>query len=146
MTNPLNKDVDIHSSQEDRLNEALFGLDEEIDTETADDILASYGISSEELVADFKLLIQQEVRENYGNVEKKKEFENQLRVLKDILNYMRASDPELIEPKTLIQGFLKGEIQPRAKPSFAFRNKGKEGISSKDKQILDELEKELDEE
>ena len=96
----------IQKSEKDLIDDALLGLDEDIETELAEDILASYGISSEELVVDFKLLIQQALRENYGNAEKKKESENLLMVLKDISNYQRANDPKQIEPKSLIQGFL----------------------------------------
>jgi hypothetical protein len=130
----------IQKPEKDLINDALFGLDEEIDSETAEDILNSYGISSEELVSDFKLLIQQELRENNGNEEKKKESENLLQVLKDISNYQRANDPKQIEPKTLIQGFLDGTMQAKLKPSFDFRNKSKDGVSENDKQILRELE------
>lgn len=136
----------IQKSEVDLINDALLGLDEDVDSEMAEDILNSYGISSEELVSDFKLLIQQELRENNGNAEKKKESENMLMVLKDISNYQRANDPKQIEPKSLIQGFLDGSMPAKLKSSFAFRNKSKDGLSENDEQILKELEKELDEE
>lgn len=142
----MSENAKILKPDEEAINEALFGHYEEIDSETAEDILVSYGVSSEDLVSDFKLLIQQELRQNHGNNEKSKESDNLLMVLKDISNYQRANNPEQIEPKNLIQGFLDGTIKTKLKPSFAFRNKSTDGLSENDEQIVKELENELDEE
>lgn len=146
MKNDLDGNPKIKKTEEEIINEALFGIDEEIESETAEDILASYEINTEDLVTGFKLLIQQEIRENYGIEEKVTESENLLHTLTDISNYERTNDTKNIEPKTLIQGFLDGTILPKLKPSWDFRNKTKDGLSENDKQILKDLESELDEE
>jgi hypothetical protein len=139
MTNPLYENLELEKK---KLDEALFGLDEEIDTETADDILDLYGINCEKLVTDFKLLIQEEIRKENGKAEKKKEVENLLSTLKDISNYQRANDAKQIEPKTLIQGLLDGTFLPNLKPSWDFRNKSDDGLSENDKEILKDLDEE----
>lgn len=142
----MNKNQKIQRTEEEIIDEALFGIDEDIDAETVEEILNSYDINSEDLVNDLKLKIKHELKENYGNNEKEQESENLGRVLRDISNYQRANDPKQIEPKSLIQGFLDGTIQKKLKPSLDFRNKSKDGISEHDKQILDDLEKENEEE
>lgn len=136
----MNENLKIQKSEEEIINEALFGADEDIYIETAEEILASYNINTDDLVNDLKSRIQQELRENYGKKDKEKDSGNLGNVLRDISNYQRASDPKQIEPKSLIQGFLDGTMQTKLKPSFDFRNKSKDGISENDKQILKELE------
>jgi hypothetical protein len=136
----MNENLKIQKSEEEIINEALFGADEDINIETAEEILASYNINSDDLVNDLKSRIQQELKENYGKKDKDKETGNLGNVLRDISNYQRANDPKQIEPKSLIQGFLDGTMQAKLKPSFDFRNKSKDGISENDKQILKDLE------
>jgi hypothetical protein len=142
----MNENLKNQKSEEEIINEALFGADEDIDMETAGEILASYNIDCDDLVIDLKSNIQQELKENYGRKDKEEESENLGKVLRDISNYQRANDPKQIEPKNLIQGFLDGTIQSKLKPSYDFRNKSKDGISQNDKQILEELDSELDKE
>lgn len=136
----MNENLKIQKSEEEIINEALFGADEDIYIETAEEILASYNMSGDDLVNDLKLRIQQELKENYGKKDKEKDSDNLGKVLRDISNYQRANDPRQIEPKSLIQGFLDGTMQAKLKPSFDFRNKSKDGISENDKQILKDLE------
>ena len=136
----MNENLKIQKSEEEIINEALFGADEDIYIETTEEILASYNINTDDLVNDLKSRIQQELRENYGKKDKEKDSDNLGNVLRDISNYQRANDPKQIEPKSLIQGFLDGTMQTKLKPSFDFRNKSKDGISENDKQILKELE------
>jgi len=136
----MNENLKIQKSEEEIINEALFGADEDVDIETAEEILASYNINSDDLVNDLKSKIQLELKENYGKKDKENVSENLGRVLRDISNYQRVNDSKQIEPKNLIQGFLDGTMQAKLKPSFDFRNKSQDGISENDKRILKELE------
>ena len=129
-------------SEIEKIEDAVFGSEEEFDENLARDIAETYDISAEDLVEKIKLRMQTEVRRrsrnNEGNIE------NLTRAIKSIGNYQRKNS-ELEEPKSLIQKIRDG-IDLDLRPSFAFRNKSKDGLSENDEQILKDLEKELDEE
>lgn len=129
-------------SELEKIEDAVFGSEEEFDENSARDIAETYDISAEDLVEKIKLRMQAEVRRRSQNNERN--IENLTRAIKSIGNYQRKNS-ELEEPKSLIQKIRDG-IDLNLRPSFAFRNKSKDGLSENDEQILKELEKELDEE
>ncbi len=145
---PMNNNLDIQKSEEEIINEALLGRDEEIDAGTAEEILASYNISCEDLVIDFKLKIQQELRENYDKPEKVVISQNLGRLLKSISNYQRANDVSQIGPKTWVQNILDNTLNiiSSNKTELAFRNKNDEENSENDNKVIDELKSDLDKE
>lgn len=129
-------------SEIEKIEDAVFGSEEEFDENLARDIAETYDISPEELVEKIKFRMQAEVRRRSQNNEGN--TENLIRAIKSVGNYQRKNS-ELEEPKSLIQKIRDG-IDLNLRPSFAFRNKSKDGLSENDKQILKELENELDEE
>lgn len=136
-----------NKSEEDKIKEFFFGSDEEIDDETAKEILDSYNVSSEELVNDFKLKLQEELRQNYDKPDKDGESKNLANVLKDINNYQRAKAPKEIEPKSSIKDILNGIFNLDSSQTLVTNYRNKEGKTSQsDEQILDDLESELDKE
>jgi len=140
MTNEKNSMSD-QKSEIEKIEDAVFGS-EEFDENLARDIAESYNISPEELVEQIKTRMQSEVRQRSQSNEGK--TENLIKAIKSIGNYQRKN-AELEEPKSRIQGlFDGGNLNLRS--SFAFRNKSKDGLSENDKQILKELEGELEEE
>lgn len=141
MTNEKNS-MSNQKSEIEKIEDAVFGSEEEFDENLARDIAESYNISPEELVEQVKIRMQSEVRRRSQNNEEKPE--NLLRAIKSIGNYQRKN-AEIEEPKSRIQSLFDGSIL-NLRPSFAFRNKSKDGISENDKQILEDLESELDEE
>lgn len=129
-------------SEIEKIEDAVFGSEKEFDENLARDIAETYDISPEELVEKIKFRMQAEVRRRYQNNEGN--TENLIRAIKSIGNYQRKNS-ESEEPKSLIQKIRDG-IDLNLRPSFAFRNKSKDGLSENDRQILKELENELDEE
>lgn len=141
----MTKDKNSMSNQKseiEKIEDAVFGSEEEFDENLARNIAETYDISPEEIVEKIKFRMQAEVRRrsqnNEGNIE------NLTKAIRSIGNYQRKNS-ELEEPKSLIQKIRDG-IDLNLRPSFAFRNKSKDGLSENDEQIMKELEKELDEE
>lgn len=126
----------------EKIEDAIFGSDEEFDENLARDIAESYDISAEELVDKIKFRMQSVVRKRSQSNEEN--TENLLKAIKSIGNYQRRNS-EVEEPKSLIQRIRNG-IDLNSRPSLAFRNKSKEGLSENDKQILNDLESELEKE
>ena len=129
-------------SEIEKIEDAVFGSEEEFDENLARDIAETYDISPEELVEKIKFRMQAEVRRRSQNNEVN--TENLIRAIQSVGNYQRKNS-ELEEPKSLIQKIRDG-IDLNLRPSFAFRNKSKDGLSENDRQMLKELEDELDEE
>jgi hypothetical protein len=129
-------------SEIEKIEDAVFGSEKEFDENLALDIAETYDISPEELVEKIKFRMQAEVRRRSQNNEGS--TENLIRAIRSIGNYQRKNS-ELEDPKSLIQKIRDG-IDLNLRPSFAFRNKSKDGLSENDRQILKELENELDEE
>jgi hypothetical protein len=145
----INERKDISECNEDeidKIQDALFGADIDIEEETAERILESYNTSGEEIVDEFKSLLQKEIRQNNGLKEKDQENENLLYFLRDITNYQRAQSPESVEPRSWIKGILdKGNATSLiTRNAYSFHRRGKDKLSEHDREIIDDLESELD--
>jgi hypothetical protein len=134
--------------EEKMMFDALFGSDEEMNDETAREILDSYNISNEELISDLKSKIQGELKENYGKPEKDVESQNLGKILRDISNYQRANDISQIEPKTWVQSILDNTLNTISpnRNQLAYRNRNDENDCENDNKVIDELKSDLDKE
>jgi hypothetical protein len=130
----------------ERLRETIFGSDYEVDDELADEILASHNISSSELVEEFKLRMQAELK---GEFEETGKINQSLEAaLKSIRAQQQGSKPLPIKAESWIDGLLGGAISSTSGSQVLFSfHKQKEGeVSASDRVLLDELERELDQE
>lgn len=129
-------------SAREELFDAILGPDEEMDDEQADEILRSYNLTGSQLVEEFKLRLQAELK---NHLQATNEVSKPLEALKSIREQQRAAEPEPVEADSWIAGFLGGGISPSTQPQLLYSfHKQKEGaVSANDKKILDELETEL---
>jgi hypothetical protein len=130
----------------ERFRETIFGSDYEVDDQLADEILASYNINGSELVEDFKLRVQAELKRDFeatGGVNKSLEA-----TLKSIREQQRASKPLPIEAESWIDGLVGGATTSTSggRVLFSFHKQKEGDVSASDKVLLDELERELDQE
>jgi len=126
--------------------DTAFGPDEEIDIDLADEILGSHGISGGELIEEFKLRLQAELRSHYQETnEISKPLET---ALKSIQEQQRASQPAPVNADSWIDDLLGGDIpkSSQLKPQYSFHRQKEGAVSANDKKILDELEGELGQE
>jgi len=128
----------------ERFHETIFGSDYEIDDELADEILTSHGINSSEMVEDFKLRVQAELKRDFettGKVNKSLEG-----ALHSIREQQKASKPSPVKAESWISSLLGGATVSSAQSEVLFSfHKQKEGeVSASDKMILDDLERELE--
>ncbi len=133
-------------SERERFLDAILGSDEEMDVELADEILASHDITGSELVEDFKLRLQAELRSHYQETnEISKPLET---ALKSIQEQQRASQPKPVKADWWIDSFLGEGISSSAQSQlqYSFHRQTQGAVSANDKKILDELEGELTEE
>lgn len=131
-------------TEKDRLSEALFGPDEEIDEECSTEILDAYGITPSELVNEFKKRVEAEAQKL--RVQGKSvpvPMQNALKNLRSVT----ANKSEAVEPSQHIDNLLAGTLpaSKTAKNAMSFRGlKQGDKIVPEDQQILDSLEEELE--
>ncbi len=132
-------------SEREELFDAILGPDDEMDDELAEEILSSYDLTGPQLVEDFKLLLQSELKHHF---EETNEISKPLETaLKNIMAEQRASEPAAVEAEPWIGSILAGTVTSSAPAELLYSwHRQKEGaVSEKDKRILDELEGELKE-
>jgi hypothetical protein len=130
-------------SSQESFDEIVFGPEDEMDIETADNILESHNISGAELIEEFKLRLQAELRSHF---EKTNEVSKPLEsALKEIRQQQRASEPKPIQAHSWIGDLLSGDAIASGESKLLYSwHKQKEGlVSDNDKRILDDLEREL---
>ena len=130
-------------SSQESFDEIVFGPEDEMDIETADKILSSHNISGAELIEEFKLRLQAELRSHY---EKTNEVSKPLEsALKEIRQQQRASEPKPIQAHSWIGDLLSGHAIASGESKLLYSwHKQKDGlVSDNDKRILDDLEREL---
>ena len=133
-------------SPREELLDAILGPDEEMDDELADEILRSHNLTGSQLVEEFKLHLQAEIK---SHLQATNEISKPLEAaLKSIREQQREAEPEPVEADSWIAGFLGGTISAGAQPQllYSFHRQKEGAISASDKKILDELETELGEE
>ncbi|MBA2525929.1 MAG: hypothetical protein H0V18_09135 [Pyrinomonadaceae bacterium] len=133
-------------SPREELFDAILGPDEEMDDELADEILDSYNLTGPQLVEEFKLRLQAEIK---SHLQATDEISKPLEAaLKSIRDQQRASEPEPVRADSWIDGFLGGSIVAGAQPQllYSFHRLRQGAATANDKKILDDLEAELGEE
>lgn len=120
-----------------KIDEAIFGNEDDFDEQLASEVIESYGLSAESLVNKLKSKMQDKVRERYANNEKN--IENLNSAIKSIGNYQKRS-LEKSEPDNWIPGILAGAMGNNSQIARAHRPKNSEEPSENDKSILDDME------
>ena len=132
-------------TEEDELFDALFGSDEDIDLNTARDVLETYGVDSSDLVSKLKLRVEAEARKLSAEGKAVPvPVENALRNLRSAAT--KKSKSIDVDPDSYITNLLSGTLPyAGAQPVSSLRGRkpGKK-VSAKDKEILDSLKSELD--
>jgi len=124
-------------SERGKIDEAVFGKEDDFDEQLANDLIASYGLSAESLVDKLKSKMQDQVRERYANNERN--IEKLTDAIKSIGNYQKRS-LEKTEPDNWIPGILAGAMGNNSQIARAHRPKNSEEPSANDKGILDGME------
>lgn len=136
----------ISKTDEDELFDALLGPDEEIDLDTAKDVLQAYGVDSSDLVAKLRSRVEAEAhRLRSEGKAVPVPVENALRNLRNAST--KKSEPDSVDPGSYITSLLSGTLPSAGSQAVASLRGRKPGdrVSSKDKEILDSLKNELDE-
>ena len=136
----------IPKTSEDELFDALLGCDEEIDLDTAKDVLHAYGVDSSALVSKLRSRVEAEARRLRSEGEAVPvPVENALRNLRSANT--KKSEPAGVDPGAYITNLLSGTLPSAGSQAVASLRGRKPGekVSSKDKEILDSLKRELDE-
>src|SRR5689334_21852490 len=102
MTDQRSKLSDLPPPETDKVRDLLFGPDLDIDEIEAEQILESYNLNSEEIIDEFKLLLEGRIKINTSEG-KEQENENLEFFLKDISKYQKARSPAAVEPKSWIK-------------------------------------------
>ncbi len=124
-------------SERGKIDEAVFGKEDDFDEQLANDLIASYGLSAESLVDKLKSKMQDQVRERYANNERN--VEKLTDAIKSIGNFQKRS-LEKTEPDNWIPGILAGAMGNNSQIARAHRPKNSEEPSANDKSILDGME------
>lgn len=124
-------------SERGKIDEAVFGKEDDFDEQLANDLIASYGLSAESLVGKLKSKMQDQVRERYANNERN--TEKLTDAIKSIGNYQKRS-LEKTEPDNWIPGILAGAMGNNSQIARAHRPKNSEEPTANDKSILDGME------
>src|SRR5712691_2024081 len=96
------KDEVPRKSERQKLFDSILGPDEEMDEELADEILTSYGVTGSDLVEEFALRLQAELRKHYAETHEVSEPLSA--ALKSIREQQRAAEPAPVKPETWIGG------------------------------------------
>lgn len=133
---------DVPPSELEQFYDTIFGSDYEVDDQLANEILTSHNIDSSELIDEFKLRLQAELRQGFqetGKVDKTLEG-----TLHSIRKKQQELDPAPVKAEPWIDGLLSGSNSTAGSHVLFSFHKQKEGeVSTNDKTILDELEREL---
>ena len=133
-------------SPREELLDAILGPDEEMDDTLADEILQSYNLTGSQLLEEFKLRLQTEIK---SHLQATNEISKPLEAaLKSIRDQQRAAEPQPVRADSWIDSFLGGSIFAGDQPQllYSFHRLRQGTATANDKKILDELEAELGEE
>lgn len=130
-------------TEREQLYDALFGSDDDIDAERAEDTLLAYGINPEQLVVGFKERVKEELKRIHDGTG---EISAPLSAtLKSINAYLRDDEPAPVDPNAWVGNLLAGTlpVTSGAQAVVSFRHCAEGEVSSRDKNILDALKAEL---
>ena len=134
-------------TERDRLFEALLGPDEEIDSESARQILQAHGIEPSELISKFKAKLDEEARKlRLQGIPVPPSMQNALHNLK--AGPVERLDPTANDPSAWLNSLLSGALQSsRQQAAYSLRpRKPGQHLTGKDQNILDMLSAEIEEE
>jgi hypothetical protein len=134
-------------TEEDQLFENLLGADEELDIESARQIIEAHGIKPSALVSKFKAKVEDEARKlRLQGQAVPPLIQNALQNLKT--GPAERHDPIAADPTAWLNALLGGSLTPiQQQPAYSFRpHKPGEQLSSNDKDILDSLSAEIEDE
>lgn len=146
---PSKKIRPIPKTEEDELFDALIGLDEEIDNDTAKEVLKIYGVSSSDLVSKLKSRIEADARKL--RLEGKSipvPMQNALKNLQAATAPPPKPDPMKVDPNVHIDNLLNGKAKVASGAAGRIGFKGRkagERVSRKDKEIIESLKTEVNE-
>lgn len=120
--------------------DAILGSDEEMPNESATEILGLYGLTDNDLINSFKTSMSKRLQELPSDSGEAKSLGGLLRNVRD---HQKDLTGERLTPKERISRLLEGLITPPATVSYAFRERKDGELPDSDKQILDDLKREL---
>lgn len=132
-------------SAKDELFDAVFGPDEDISENNADEIMRTHGVSREQLVENLKIHLQdkiKETRDETGDIP-----EMLVAMLTNIREYQKEKAPKPVGADEWVAEIFNSTSMPssHAQPMYSFRNRKAGGLSENDLRILSELEAEIEE-
>ena len=127
-------------NKHEQMIDAILGTDEEMSDESASEILGLYGLTDNDLINSFKTSMSKRLQELPAESEEARNLGGMLRNVRD---YQRNVTGERITPKDRISKLLDGLLTPPFVVSYAFRDRKDGELSDSDKQILDDLKREL---
>ena len=121
--------------------DAMIGKDEDLDEDSARAILSLYSVDVDSLTTELK----KTVRATLGELsEDSKEAHNLRRILANVVKYEKDKDLSSIKPKDYINAMMNTISTAFPKPVYSFRNRSEGELPIGDKNILDGLAKELE--
>jgi hypothetical protein len=128
----------------DELFDAVFGPDEGISENVAEEIMQSHGVSREQLVESLKMQVQQkikQVRTESGAIP-----ETLVAMLNNLREYQKEKAPKPVGPDEWVAEIFSGAAMPNshAQPLYNFRGRGTGELSDNDRMILSELQAEIE--
>jgi len=128
----------------DELFDAVFGPDEDISENNADEIMRTHGVSREQLVENLKIHLQDRIkktRDETGAIP-----EMLVAMLNNIRDYQKDKAPKPVGADEWVAEIFNPTSMPssHAQPIYNFRNRKAGGLSENDRRILSELEAEIE--
>ncbi|MBK9215827.1 MAG: hypothetical protein IPM59_09550 [Chloracidobacterium sp.] len=127
-------------NKHEQMIDAILGSDEEMSNESATEILGLYGLTDNDLIDSFKASMSKRLQELPADSDDAKSLGGLLRNVRD---YQKGLTGERLTPKERIAKLLDGLITPPTAVSYAFRERKDGELPDSDKQILDDLKREL---
>ena len=128
----------------DELFEAVFGPDEDISENNADEIMRTHGVSREQLVENLKIHLQDKIkktRDETGVIP-----ETLVAMLNNIRDYQKEKAPKQVGADEWVAEIFNPTSMPssHAQPIYNFRSRKAGELSENDLRILSELEAEIE--
>ena len=137
---PIKEDKSAEKSKKEQMIDAIVGPDEEIDDASATEILNLYGLTDNDLINSFKAAITRKLNELPPESADARDLGGMLRGVRD---HQKTLTGEKLSPKERISRLVDGLLTPPVSASYAFRERKEGELPDSDKQILEDLKKEL---
>lgn len=121
--------------------DAIIGRDEDIDEDSARAILSLYSVDVDSLTTELKKTLRAKLGELSDD---SNESHNLRRTIANVVRDEKAKDPSSIMPKDYINNLMSNVSAAFPKPVYSFRNRSEGEMPSGDRDILDGLARELE--